>query len=46
MKKFISWLQLWLPGVWSILGIFIITGLLVASSIWVVQWIFNLMGVM
>lgn len=46
MQKFREWIEIWLPGVWGALAIFTITGCLIGSSIWVVQWIIKLLGVL
>lgn len=46
MRKFGEWLEKWVPGVWGTLLIFTITGWLIGASIWVVQWIINLLGVL
>lgn len=43
MNKIFQWLQRWLPGVWAVLMLFTITGVLFALGIQVVQWIVNLL---
>lgn len=46
MRKVYLWFEKWLPGVWAVLAVFTITGLLIGSSIGVVQWILKLLGVL
>ena len=46
MEKLYRWVDNWLPGVWAALAIFTITGVLIGTSIWVVQWVLSLLGVL
>lgn len=46
MKKFISWLGTWLPYVWSVAIITLITCGLVGFAIKCVEWILGLLGVL
>lgn len=45
MKKFLDWLDNWVPYAWSVLWIFIITGASVAVAVEVAKWALSLLGV-
>lgn len=45
MNKLVTWMEKWIPYAWACMVVFIITGLCVGASIWVIQWICNLLGV-
>lgn len=46
MKKLMRWFDKWLPVVWGMLWLFIITAASVGATIWIVKWIASLLGVM
>lgn len=46
MKKFIKWLEGWLPTLWALLWTAIITVGSIALLITVVKWLMNLLEVM
>lgn len=46
MKKFLRWLELWLPYVWGMLWIVIITALSCGAAAWVIRWFLAGVGVM
>lgn len=45
MKKFIAWLEKWLPYVWAMLWVVAITAFSVGVAVYLVKWVLNLMGV-
>ena len=45
MNNTIKWMQKWLPTVWSVLLVTLITTLLLSGTIGSIQYLFHLMGV-
>lgn len=45
VNNIIKWMQKWLPGIWSILLVIIITSLLLSGTIGCIQYLLHLMGV-
>ena len=46
IDQFIQWLHKWLPYVWAVSWMIIITGLSVGVSYWIIKWILTMMGVL
>lgn len=46
MNRFFKWLERWLPGVWAVLTMFTITGVLIALNLRLVIRILELLGVL
>ena len=46
MKKFIEWLGTWIPSVWTIAMVIILTFGSVGIAISIVEWVLKLLGVL
>lgn len=45
MRRFIDWLESWMPYLWSLLWVTVITLFSAGAVIWCFKWIINLVGV-
>ena len=45
-NKFINWLGKWLPKVWSLMLIILITATTMGASVWSVRWLLTILGVL
>ena len=46
MRKFIYWLEDWMPFLWAVLWVAIITLMSFGAVLWLTTWILRLMGVL
>lgn len=46
MRKFVEWLETWIPYLWTILMVIIVTSGGIGLSVVLVSWVIDLLGVL
>lgn len=46
MKKFTEWSRLWIPRIWSVMLVILITATTASAAIWSVKFLLRVLGVL